>query len=87
MEGLTKKEEDNSLYKLEGYHYMLKSKRKLDNRFSLVYTNVIKHIANTFAEVPLLQHPDGNLNIKKKDEYEFHKDYYLSDYQDHMKKD
>lgn len=39
-------------YKLQGYHHKLLSKRPLNNKLSLVYMNVMKYIASTYADVP-----------------------------------
>ena len=48
----TVKVENNTIYTLVGYHHKLISKRPLNNKLSLVYMNVMKHIASTYADVP-----------------------------------
>lgn len=39
-------------YKLQGYHHKLLSKRPLNNKLSMVYMNIMKYIASTYADVP-----------------------------------
>lgn len=48
-------------YKLQGYHHKLVSKRPLNNKLSLVYMNVMKYIASTYADVPFLEPNDKKL--------------------------
>jgi hypothetical protein len=77
----TEKVIDNKLYKISGYHFKLISKRKLDNKLSLSYFNVMKHMAAKFGEVPLTISED---KVTKKEEYQYNKDYDLKDYEEHM---
>lgn len=57
----TVKVENNTIYTLVGYHHKLVSKRLLNNKLSLVYMNVMKHIASTYADVPFLEPNDKKL--------------------------
>jgi hypothetical protein len=71
----TEKVVDYKLYKLVNYHYILKSKRKLNNKLSLVYLNVMKHMATKFANVPLTL---SSTNLPRKAEYQFDENFDLS---------
>jgi hypothetical protein len=73
----TSKVIDGKKYQLAGYHYKLKSKRKLNNKLSLVYMNVMKHMATTFANVPFLEATDSKVKVAQKEEYNFDKNYEL----------
>lgn len=42
----------NRTYILQGFHHKLVSKRPLNNKLSLVYMNVMKHVALNYADVP-----------------------------------
>jgi Uncharacterized alpha/beta hydrolase domain (DUF2235) len=74
----TEKIIDGKKYQLVGYHYLLKSERALNNKLSLVYMNVMKHMATKFADVPLLKPDNKKLKIKNPEEYTFDKNYDLS---------
>ncbi|WP_298508215.1 DUF2235 domain-containing protein [uncultured Kordia sp.] len=77
----TEKWINGELYEIIGYHFQLVSKRKLDNRLSLVYMNVMKHIAKKFGGVPLNLTPSST---KFPIEYKFHSNYDLTSYQERM---
>lgn len=68
-------------YELTGYHYVLKSVRKIDNKLSLVYMNVMKHIATNFGKVPFLLKTEGATHPE---EYKFNKGFSLQEYQNYM---
>lgn len=76
MDDQTSKTEGNRTYILQGYHYRLRSKRPLDNKLSLVYMNVMKHIALNYAGVPLLLPED---KAPHPEEYIYPKDYDIAD--------
>lgn len=65
----------DKLYKLLGRHYQLKSKRKLNNKLSLVYFNVMKHMATKFAAVPFTIKLD---TLSRQEEYKFDENFDLS---------
>lgn len=71
----TEKVVDYKLYKLIGYHYILQSKRKLNSKLSLVYLNVMKHMATKFATVPLTI---SSSTLPRKEEYQFDENFDLS---------
>jgi hypothetical protein len=71
----TEKVVNNKLYKLVGYHHLLKSKRKLNSKLSLVYLNVMKHMAIKFATVPLTI---SSSTLPRKEEYQFDENFDLS---------
>ncbi len=54
----TVKTENNTIYTLVGYHHILVSTRPLNNKLSLVYMNLMKYIATTYAEVPFSEPND-----------------------------
>lgn len=70
------KKEGEWHYALQGYHYKLISTRPLNNKLSLVYMNVMKYIATTYAHVPFTlpvsetPHPE---------EYKYPEDYSIPD--------
>ena len=76
MDDETSKTEENRTYILQGYHYRLLSKRPLDNKLSLVYMNVMKHIALNYAGVPLLVSEN---ETPHPEEYIYPKDYNIAD--------
>lgn len=69
---------DGKKHVLVGYHYRLKSERKLNNKLSLVYMNVMKHMATKFADVPFLETENKTLKINHPEEYKFDENYDLS---------
>ncbi|QHI36733.1 hypothetical protein IMCC3317_21030 [Kordia antarctica] len=71
---------DGKFYELKGYHFQLVSTRKLDNRLSLVYMNVMKHVAIKVGGVPL----KAPIPENSRKEYGFHKGYELTEYQEQM---
>ena len=73
----TEKIIENKKYQLVAYHYLLQSKRKLNNKLSLVYMNVMKDMATKYADVPFLNPTDKNLIIAHPEEYYFDENYKL----------
>ena len=71
----TEKVVDFKLYVLTGYHHQLKSKRKLNSKLSLVYLNVMKHMATKFADVPFTI---ASSLLLRKEEYEFDENFDLN---------
>lgn len=84
LENETIKVVDLKEYKLKGYHYVLKSKRKLNNKLSLVYLNVMKEIATNFGKVPLNQ--DKIKETNHPEEYKYDEGFDLKMYEDIMLK-
>ncbi len=72
----TEKIIDGKKYQLDGYHYVLKSKRKLNNKLSLVYMNAMKHMAIKFANVPFTLDPSVTPHPE---EYRFDENYKLDE--------
>jgi hypothetical protein len=79
----TSKVIDGKLHLIVGYHFQLVSARKLDNRLSLVYMNVMKETAKKIGGVPLNLSPSDTDRPK---EYDYHDGYTLKDYQSLMEK-
>ncbi|HAT3994314.1 TPA: hypothetical protein I9Y74_003731 [Elizabethkingia anophelis] len=76
MGDLTQKTEGSWTYLLKGYHHRLLSRRPLNNKLSLVYMNVMKHIALNYADVPFKLSESGT---RYPEEYKYPENYDIAD--------
>lgn len=70
------KTEGSWTYLLKGYHHRLLSRRPLNNKLSLVYMNVMKHIALNYADVPFKLSESGT---RYPEEYKYPENYDIAD--------